>query len=101
MKPEWEKLVAVAAAAAAAAVAALLAFVMEKMAIACSGAGEFSTAVRAGGLGGLSRLLALMSQQVGKGGELTTIAAVLPASWLRSALDDPDVAGIWSARGAC
>jgi hypothetical protein len=62
------------------------------VAVSGSGPGELGTAVGASRLGGLSRLLALVAEQVAKGRELASIAAVLPAAGLGPALHDTNVA---------
>lgn len=88
-----------AAAAARSRVAALLALIVQQVAIAGRCPGELSAAVGARRLGGLPRLLALMSQEVAKGRELPPVAAMLPAPWLGPALHYSDVPALGGSRG--
>lgn len=74
------------------AAAALLALVVQKMTVASCRPGEFSATVGTRCLCCLAGLLSLVPQEVAKGRELATVAAVLPTLGLGSALDDANVA---------
>lgn len=53
---------------------------------------EFSATVGAGGLGCLTRLFSLMSEEIAKGRKLPAVAAMLPAAGLWAVLHHADVA---------
>ena len=80
----------------------LLTLPLQKMSVPRSRPRELGPAVRTRRLGRLARLLALVAEEVAEGGELASVAAVLPALGLRAALSHADVVGVsWGgdARG--
>ena len=80
-------------------VAPLLALVVQHVSVPRRRPRELGAAGGACRLCRLARLLPLVSQEVAKGGELASVAAVLPALGLGPALDDSDVAMV-GGRGA-
>lgn len=65
---------------------------MQQVTVSRRGPRELGATVGASCLRSLAGLLALVSQQVAECGELASVAAVLPAAGLRSALHNTDVA---------
>jgi hypothetical protein len=69
-----------------------LTLIMQQVAVPRRRSRELGAAVGAAGLGRVSGLLALVTQQVAKGAELSAVASVFPALRLRPALYHSDVA---------
>jgi len=66
----------------------LLALLMGHMPVSSSSSCELCPTLRTRGLAGDARFLSLMSKKVAEGGELSTIAAMIPALWLWPGVDD-------------
>lgn len=70
----------------------LLALLVKQVSIPGGRPCELCTTIRAARLGGLARLLSLVSQKIAESRELAAVAAVFPALRLGSALDHADMA---------
>lgn len=76
-----------------------LALVVEHVSVSSRRSGKFGAAVGASGLGCLARLFALVAEEVAKGGKLSTVASVLPASRLGPARGHPSGGAIRGGGG--